>query len=144
MFLIDTNILLHAVNQESPESGRTASFLRNLPRQAEWWALSWNIIYEFLRVATHPRVFPNPLTLPEAWAFITALLETPNGLLISETGLHTDLLAECSSESPRLNGNILHDFHSAVLMREHGITEIVTFDQDFRSFPWITIKEPSI
>lgn len=144
MFLIDTNILLHAVNRESAESARTTAFIRNLPRQPEWWAVSWNILYEFLRVSTHPRVFTKPLSLQEAWAFINALLESPNSMLLSETGLHAEVLAESMEETPRLSGNILHDFHTAVLMREHGISEIVTFDRDFRTFPWITIREPEL
>ncbi|AKJ64187.1 type II toxin-antitoxin system VapC family toxin [Kiritimatiella glycovorans] len=141
MFLIDTNILLHAVNRESADSQKTSAFLRALPKQSECWGLSWNVLYEFMRVATHPRVFSAPLTQPQAWQFISALLNCPNCMLVSETGLHAETLAECAEKTPRLGGNILHDFHTAVLMREHGITEIVTFDQDFRAFPWITIKE---
>ena len=41
----------------------------------------------------------------------------------------------------RLAGNIVHDFHSAVLMREHGIKDILTLDRDFRTFPWIELRE---
>jgi len=141
MFLIDTNILLHAVNCESNEFERTAAFLRTLPGQSEWWALSWNVIYEFLRVSTHPRVFANPLTTKQAAHFIQSLREAPNHLLLSETAFHAEVFHNALHEAPRLSGNILHDFHTAVLMREHGISEIVTFDRDFRTFPWLSIKE---
>lgn len=143
MFLIDTNILLHAVNKESAEFEKTSGFLRSLPRQGEQWALSWNILYEFMRVGTHPRVFSNPLTQEQAWGFIKALLNGSNCMLISETELHPEVLEECANETPRLHGNILHDFHTAILMREHGITEILTFDRDFHTFPWVRIKEIS-
>ena len=36
------------------------------------WHITWGIAYEFLRVVTHPRVFPSPWTVGEAWAFILA------------------------------------------------------------------------
>lgn len=142
MFLIDTNILVHAARRESVEYEQTATFLRKLPLQSNSWALSWNILYEFLRVSTHPRVFTHPLTLEQAWVFVSVLLGSPNCLLLSETELHADVMTQSMNEVIQLSGNRVHDFHTAVLMREHGIDEIVTFDKDFRAFPWVTVREP--
>ena len=53
---------------------------------------------------------------------------------------HTfDHVVACLAEAPRVTGNILHDLHTAVLMREHGIDEILTEDRDFLSFSWVTV-----
>jgi len=34
----------------------------------------------------------------------------------------------------------MHDFHIAVLMREHGVVDIATLDSDFRLFPWVFVR----
>ena len=107
---------------------------------SENWALSWGILYEFMRVATHQRVFPDPLTLTQAHGYVEDWVSSANSTVIAESDYHRQALADCLSEAPRLTGNILHDFHNAVLMREHGITQILTLDHDFRAFPWVTIR----
>ena len=32
--------------------------------------------------------------------------------------------------------------HTATLMREHGVTEIMTADVDFRKFTFLTVTDP--
>ena len=49
--------------------------LEALVNDSENWILTWGIIYEFMRVATHPRIFPNPLTLEQAHEHVRAVLE---------------------------------------------------------------------
>jgi hypothetical protein len=44
-----------------------------------------NIIYEFLRVATHPRVFPQPLCASEAVSFLDALFCVRNFRILGAT-----------------------------------------------------------
>jgi predicted nucleic acid-binding protein len=46
------------------------------------------------------------------------------------------------SELPHLRGNILHDAHTAVLMREHGIRRICTRDVDFHRFSFLEVVDP--
>jgi uncharacterized protein len=137
MILVDANILLHAVNRDSPLCSSAGRSLEELANGSSTWGLSWGIVYEFMRVATHPRIFPSPLSAGEAWTFVQELILRPSCLVLGETGLHAELMAECLKESPRLRGNILHDLHTAVLMREHGVREILTLDRDFRSFSWV-------
>jgi len=36
----------------------------------------------------------------------------------------------------------MHDLHTAVLMREHGISRICTRDTDFLKFPFLTVVDP--
>ena len=139
---MDTNILLHAVNPDSPDAPRCAAAVTSLVNGTESWALTWGILYEFMRVSTHQRIFPTPLTVKQAHGFVEDWVSAADCAIIAESGYHRQALVDCLSEAPRLSGNILHDFHIAVLMREHGITEIFTFDQDFHTFPWIAIRPP--
>ena len=140
MVLVDTNILLHAVNAESPDHARCATALEALVNDSENWTLTWGIVYEFMRVATHPRIFPNPLTLEQTYRYVEEWVSSDSCSVISESDHHLQVLGESRGTVGRLAGNIIHDFHHAVLMREHGIEDILTLDRDFRTFPWIELR----
>jgi predicted nucleic acid-binding protein len=43
---------------------------------------------------------------------------------------------------PPLAGNLVHEAHTAILMREPGIRRIVTRDTDFHRFPFLEIVDP--
>ena len=75
-------------------------------------------------------------------AFIDAVLNSPGGTMLTATGRHADVLARTLSEFPDLRGKVLHDVHTAVLMREHGVSRICTRDADFRRFPFLTVVDP--
>lgn len=63
MLLVDTSVLVHAVNRASAKHGPARDALHGLGRGAAGWALSWTGVYEFVRVATHARVLPVPMAL---------------------------------------------------------------------------------
>jgi predicted nucleic acid-binding protein len=52
------------------------------------------------------------------------------------------MLAKVIDELPHLKGSIMHDVHTAVLMREHGIREIYTRDTAFHRFPFLKVIDP--
>lgn len=139
MRVVDTNILVHAVNRSSPKHQPARAVLLALADGSTAWALTWTAIYEFLRVVTHPRVLPTPMTTAAAWAFVETLVGTTSCRVLTETGEHPRLIQACLSEAPRVSGNIIHDLHAAVIMREHGIEEMLTEDRDFLAFPWVRV-----
>ena len=47
-----------------------------------------------------------------------------------------------TEEVPDLRGNLVHDAHTAVLMREHGVRDIFTRDTDFHRFPFLRVIDP--
>jgi len=142
MIFIDTNVLVYAANPRLPFHQPCRSYLEHCRHGASPWYLSWPVCYEFLRVCTHPRLFSRPWPLVDGWNFLTALLENTNAHILLPTARHREILAEVVSEIPYLKGSILHDAHTAVLMREHGIREICTRDSDFHRFPFITVIDP--
>jgi predicted nucleic acid-binding protein len=44
--------------------------------------------------------------------------------------------------SPNFRGNLIHDAHTAILMREHGIDKICTRDADFHRFSFLEVVDP--
>ena len=142
MRVIDTNILLYAANQDSEFHNACRNLLNDLRSDSVPSYLSWNICYEFLRVSTHPRVFRAPWNARDAWMFINSILAGPAFSLLIETDRHQEILDQTLSELAGMSGNILHEVHTAVLMREHGIREICTRDTHFARFPFVTIMDP--
>lgn len=142
MFVVDTNVLLYAVNPDAAEHDRARELLEGWRRGRRPWFLTWGIIYEFLRVSTHRQVFPSPLGLPDAWGFLRAALEGSACGLLTETDRHPAVLEELVAAHPRLAGNPVHDLHTVTLMKEHGVGEIRTADTDFHQFPFLKVVNP--
>jgi predicted nucleic acid-binding protein len=112
-------------------------------KQPSAWYLTWGICYEFLRVVTHPRVFRNPWTAAQAWSFVAALAASPSIGFLIHTERHAAVAAQVMADLPDLSGNRLHDAHTAILMREHGIKTIYTRDTDFHRFPFLDPRDPT-
>ncbi|MDY6856366.1 MAG: hypothetical protein SWO11_17035 [Thermodesulfobacteriota bacterium] len=91
--LIDTNVLLYAVNESLKE---------------------FSIANEFLRIGTHPKVFDRPLTPEEAWSNIVSLTSHPNVVILKETQKHSNVFNDIVSEL-NLMGNFWHDCHIAAI-----------------------------
>lgn len=142
MLVIDTNVLLYAANKDSEFHPVCRSYLEALRTRATPSYLTWNVCYEFIRVSTHPRVFRSPWSAVQAWGFIGALLQGPGFGLLLASERHADVLGETLAELPDLRGNLIHDLHTAVLMREHGISQICTRDTDFHRFPFVRVIDP--
>lgn len=111
-------------------------------RQSAAWFATWGILYEFLRVTTHARVLRTPLDARKSWSFVESLLQAPGFGVLLETDRHADVAAEVLAETPHLSGNLLHDAHTAILMREHGIRRIYTRDTGFHRFPFLEVVDP--
>ncbi|MCG3198294.1 MAG: Ribonuclease VapC48 [bacterium] len=140
--VIDTNILLYAANRQAAEHPNARDFITQAARSSEQWYLTSGLLYEFLRVSTHPRVFPQPLSAVQAVRFIQPFIRSSAFQVLSPGERHWDLLDE---EVRRLGfpaGNLFFDIRTVVLMREHGLRVIYTADTDFLQFPGITVVDP--
>lgn len=142
MFAVDTNVLVHALDEDSPFHGPCAASLRRWRAQPGAWFVTWNVVYEFLRLVTHPRKSRRPLTLPAAWELVEALLASPGLRVLVATERHAEVARAVVAETPGLTGNLAHDAQIAVLMREHGIRRIYTRDTDFFRFPFLEPVDP--
>ena len=142
MVVVDTNILVYAANLDSPFHRPCNEWLKRQQQQLAAWYTTWPIVYEFLRVTTHPRMLPSPCSTLPAWKFITALLASPGLSILVPTERHADVAGEVLAELPHLAGNIMHDAHTAILMREHGVKQICTRDSDFHRFPFLEVVDP--
>jgi toxin-antitoxin system PIN domain toxin len=143
MFVVDTNILVYASDRDSPFFDRARVQVEEWCSRAGAWYLTWGIVYEFLRVVTHPRILRHPWEAGKSWNFIEALRAAPSLGFLVPTDRHATAAAEVIAQTPHLGGNILLDAQTAVLMKEHGIRRIYTRDTDFHRFPFLEVVDPT-
>lgn len=142
MLVVDTNVLVYAADTDSQFYAPCRDWLERQRARPDAWYTTWGILYEFLRVTTHPRVMRRPWNAKAAWQFVTALLASPGFAVLIPTHRHADVASELINELPHLAGNLFHGAHTAILMREHGIRQICTRDTDFNQFTFLEIIDP--
>lgn len=77
------------------------------------------------------------------WAILyESLLASPGFGVLVATSRHPTVAAQVIREIPQVAGNLAHDAHTAILMREHGIRRIYTRDTDFHRFPFVECVDP--
>jgi hypothetical protein len=142
---VDTNIVVYASDEFAPEHAVCRRLLLGVPASpdmpAEPLCIPWSVIYEFLRVVTHPRAMRRPWSMAEAWAFVTVLLRSPHITVLGPGPGHA-AAAERMLSAPGVRGNLVHDAHIAAALAEHGVRRIYTRDQDFRRFPGLEVVDP--
>ena len=142
MWVVDTNILVYSADRSFAEHRKCRALIEDLRADPSAWYVTWHIVYEFIRVVTHSRVLRDPWTASKAWEFIRVLLSSPSLALLVETDQHAEVVARTIEEMPNLQGNLVHDARTAILMREHGIYRIYSRDADFHRFSFLEVVDP--
>lgn len=137
---VDTNVLLYAANADDETHSVARELLERLAGGPDLLYLFWPTIMGFLRIATHPAIFPNPYLPEEAVAAIAGLMDRPNVRTSSEQDGFLGLYRSTADHQTR--GNHVPDAHLAALMRQHGVTVIYTRDKDFRRYDGIEPRDP--
>jgi len=138
--LVDANVLLHAVNERAREHVAARSWLSAALYGGEPVAFAWTVTLAFLRLSTHPAVFPRPLAARQAADVVERWLDAPAALTIEPTRRHLPLLRGLL-ERAGTAGNLVGDAHLAALALEHGAT-VVSFDRDFARFEGVALRRP--
>jgi uncharacterized protein len=137
---LDTNVLLYAANVDDDAHPAACELLERLAGGPDLLYVFWPTIMGFLRIATHPSIFPDPYTPEHASVAITSLLERPNVRTPAEHDGFWELYR--STADPQTRGNRIPDAHLATLMRQHGVKIIYTRDRDFRRYDGIDARDP--
>jgi toxin-antitoxin system PIN domain toxin len=130
--LLDANLLLYAVHEESPQHAATVEWLTaqlNGPRRV---GLPWQSLSAFLRISTHPRAFQRPLTSETAWARVSDWLAAPTAWIPNPGAEHARILGEIITTHDA-RGNLVPDAQLAALAIEHGVA-LCSTDTDFARF----------
>ncbi len=135
---IDVNVLVHAVNQDDPLHETANALLAGLVAETRMFHLFWPVLLGFVRIATHPRILPRPLSLDAALANVDALVTVPHVRVHGEDEGFWAFARQAQTEAG--GGNDVPDAHLVALMRQHGVRTIHTQDRGFRRFDGIAVQ----
>ncbi len=141
-FTIDANLLLYAVNEDSPFHAQAKDFIESCAGSKETWYLCWPVIHAFLRIATHPKIMDRPLHPAEAVAVIDQILRQKNTQVIGDDNVRFWEIFKNEIISVHLRGSAMSDAIICSIMKTHGVRTIYTKDRDFLRFKGIKVIDP--
>lgn len=134
MIAVDTNVLLYAHQTDSPFHAAARERLAALAEGEEPWGIPVFCLTEFLRVASHRKVFRKPLDRAAIKLAVERLLEPPGLRILFPGERFMALLLEAIEEGDAL-GNLVFDAQIVAVCREAGVRALLTEDRDFARFP---------
>lgn len=132
MKLLDTNVLLNAVNADSQEHAAAVSCMEEGLSDAAGAGFAWLALVGFVRLATRRGILARPLAVEDALGVVDDWLAAPHAQLLEATPRHWPILRRLLVGAGTA-GNLTTDAHLAALAIEHGAT-LVSFDRDFERF----------
>jgi uncharacterized protein len=138
--LLDLNLLLYAVNRDSPVHARARSFVDAAMSGEETLGLPWLVVLGFLRLSTNARVFPAPLSIAQAIDTVDRWLGRPSTIPVGPGQRHWEILGNLLRESATTAG-LTTDAHLAALAIENG-AELCSADRDFARFRGLRWTNP--
>ena len=143
MKLIDTNILVYASVPYFDEHQLAKKLLEKIAQQKARHCITWINIFEYLRVVTHPKLIkPKPFGMDQALSNIKNLVDQPAVSRIDAGPDHLLYFEEIIQLVAPVRGNFVHDCRIAAIMKEHGIRDILTRDNDFMKIPGLSVINP--
>jgi toxin-antitoxin system PIN domain toxin len=142
MILPDANLLLYAYDQSSPFHAQSKAWCERIMSGPAPVILLPAVVFGFVRISTHPRVFQDPLAVGEAAALVRAWL------VRRHVQLHEMLADDVESalrllESAGTAGNLTTNAQiAAVALRLDA--EVQTADLDFGRFPQVRFVNPLV
>jgi uncharacterized protein len=138
--LVDANILLYAVDEDSPFHVPAREWLEAALNGSRRVGIAWASLAAFVRIATHPRALHEPLSPTEAWRFVDDWLDAPTVWTPAPGRGHREILGRLVRDLD-LRANLVSDAVLGALCIEHGL-EIVSADSDFARFTEIAWRNP--
>ena len=140
MKLVDTNVLIYAVNEDAPRHACARNWLDQALSGGATVAFAWVAVLAFVRLATSRRLFPSPLTSREAIEQVDDWLAQQSAVVVEPTARHLELVRQLL-EPLGTAGNLVNDAHLAALAIEHRST-IVSYDLNFSRFAGVDLETP--
>lgn len=138
--LVDANILLFAVDEESPQHRSAKEWLEAALNGNRRVGLPWASLTAFLRIATNPRALREPLRPDAAWEIVEAWLDVPTVWVPAPGEGHRAILGQLVREHD-LRANLIPDAVLAALCIEHGL-QLISADTDFARFTGLSWHNP--
>ena len=143
MIAIDTNILVYAHRKDARFFTTARARVKALAEGGTPWAIPAPCLHEFLAIATHPRIYDPPSRLGQAMNQVTAWLESPGLVVLSEGPGYWELFERVLARS-QVVGPRVHDARIATLCLHHRVAKLWTVDRDFSRFSELKVENPLV
>jgi hypothetical protein len=140
VILIDANLLIYAIDADSPHHERAKQWLEEVLSGTSPVGLPWIVILAFLRITTRAGIMRNPLPPQDALAYVDSWFGQPNVRAVAPGDSHWAILGSLLRASG-MAGNLTTDAHLAALALEHG-GSIASADNDFKRFAGLSHVNP--
>jgi len=142
MLIPDINVLIYSINIDSYCHEQAKKWLEDILSGSEHVGFAWIVLLGFIRVTTHEKILPNPLSSEQACEIVNSWMERPMTRIIAPGDNHWNILQELLQELGTA-GNLTSDAHLAALTIEHNGVLFST-DNDFSRFPNLRWKNPVV
>ncbi len=140
MIFVDANLLIYAVDSDSPHHPEARRWLEHLLSSEEPVRFPWVALLAFLRITTRDGILARPLNPSEALEYVDSWLDQPYASAVGPGTNHWAVLRNLL-RAVGTAANLTSDAHVAALALEHGAT-LHSTDNDFRRFPGIDYVNP--
>jgi toxin-antitoxin system PIN domain toxin len=140
VILLDANLLIYAVDADSPQHARARRWLERTLSADVAVGLPWIVVLAFVRITTRPGVLRHQLSSEQAVAFVDEWLDQPYVEMVGPGAQHWPLFKQLLREVGAA-GNLTSDAHLAALAIEAGC-ELATTDHDFARFAGVRLINP--
>ena len=140
MKVVDTNLLIYAVNASAPLHTEARSWWERVLSGTEPIGIPWVVALGFARITTRSGILESPLSVKRAVDYVSEWLEQPYVSLLVPGERHWNLFGALLVNTGSA-GNLTTDVHIAALAIEHGGT-VYSTDYDFRRFDQLAHVNP--
>lgn len=140
MIVPDINLLIYAYDSSSPFHAKAAGWWQSCLQGTEPIGLLHVVTFGFVRLATNPRAFLNPMTPEEAAAHVRSWLEQPPVQVLDPGPDHVRAVLKLL-EGLGTAGTLVGDAQMAALAMDHDAV-LHTADADFARFPGLRWFNP--
>jgi len=129
----DVNLPLYAVDESNPFHAKAKRWLEGLLNGREEVGFCHPVVFAFILLSTHRKVFRNPLSVEEAFAYLEEWLEQPVCRLLMPPLSQMDDVKKLLLQSASAGGNLVTDAQIASIALFFKAT-VHTADRDFLRF----------
>ena len=141
MKLVDTNVLLYAVDELSEHHRPAREWIETTLSTGSRVLFPWIVLVGFIRLSTGRSFMADPLEPGEAVSLVEDWLAPYSSSVPVPDREH---IARMSSllAATGTGGNIVNDAHLAAIALQYD-AEVISFDNDFSRFPGVRWKQPA-
>jgi toxin-antitoxin system PIN domain toxin len=140
VILVDANLLIYAVDRDSPHHAPARAWFEALLSSTSPVGLAWIVLLAFIRITTRPGILKKPLSPERAIGYVHEWLDQPYVTAVAPAEHHWQVLRNLLKNTGTA-GNLVADAHLAAIALEQGAA-IYSTDHDFKRFPGVEHVNP--